>query len=191
MDKTGGETHKYDREKQKLSLENQKRFPNEKQAVNESCKFQSERKIYIKLYIHARSRRTEWKWYEATARLQHETFEEVKRRAPCVYVVYAVTYYIQAGPLDPVVLFIWICTRWSHANRALSQGSFFLLFFVRSFVHSFLFFSCPVRIFIHILFNNCLVVKNSWLFWFFPQRPTFSFLFRSKNCKGGNTVKFY
>lgn len=57
MDKTGGETHKYDREKQKLSLENQKRFPNEKQAVNESCKFQSERKIYIKLYIHARSSR--------------------------------------------------------------------------------------------------------------------------------------
>lgn len=47
MDKTGGETHKYDREKQKLSLENPKRFPNEKQAVNESCKFQSERKIYI------------------------------------------------------------------------------------------------------------------------------------------------
>lgn len=35
MDKTGGETHKYDREKQKLSLENQKRFPNEKQAVND------------------------------------------------------------------------------------------------------------------------------------------------------------
>ncbi len=155
MDKTGGETHKYDREKQKLSLENQKKFPNEKQAVNESCKFQSERKIYIKLYIHARSsRQTEWKWYEATARLQHETFEEVKRRAPCVYVVYAVTYYIQAGPLDPVVLFIWICTRWSHANRALSQGSFFLLFFVRSFVHSFLFFFLVLYGYLFIFFST-------------------------------------
>ncbi len=35
MDKTGGETNTIGRKNWRLSLENEKKFPNEKQAVNE------------------------------------------------------------------------------------------------------------------------------------------------------------
>jgi hypothetical protein len=90
--------------------------------------------------------------------LQHETFEEVKRRAPCVYVVYAVTYYIQAGPLDPVVLFVWICTSLIPCQSGTEPRFFFPSLF-RSFVRSFLSF------FFLVLYGYLFIFFSTIVWW--------------------------